>query len=235
MAYIGEIVGTAIMVLLGNGVVANTNLNKSKFKGSGPVQITIGWGLAVMVPAIIFFNISGAHFNPAVTIALAIANKFSWTQVVPYIISQFIGAMLGALIVYIFFKDQFDATENEEIILGCFANAPAVYNLKRNFFCEMTATFLLVFFIMSLSQNQNFSIIGENFIFIYAIITSIGMSLGGVTGYSINPARDLGPRIIHAILPIKNKGKSLWSYSWVPVFGPIVGGILGCLLYLAIF
>ena len=235
LPYISEFLGTAILIILGDGVCANVNLNKSGMKGAGTVQITLAWGLAVMVPAFIFGTASGAHFNPALTIALAAAGSFPWSMVAGYIIAQLCGAFLGACIVYLLFKDHFDATDNQAAILGCFSTSPSIRNIPRNFLSETVGTFILVFAIMGVGNVKGVGGAGVNYIYIFGIIVSIGMSLGGLTGYAINPARDLGPRIAHAILPIKNKGTSDWSYGLVvPIFGPILGGLLGALLFNAI-
>lgn len=224
-----------MLILLGDGVVANTTLNKSNFKGGGPVQITLGWGFAVMIPAIIFTNVSGSHFNPALTVALAVTGKFAWGNVLGYVAAQILGGIFGAVLVFICFKNQFDATRDKDIIRGCFCTSPAVYDKPINFICETIATFVLVFVLLCFSGDMVSHRSGVSSIYIFALISSIGMSLGGVTGYAINPARDLGPRIAHCILPIKNKGKSNWSYAWIPILGPISGGILASLVYMALF
>ena len=232
LPYVSEFIGTALLILLGDGVCANVNLNKSGMKGAGAIQITMAWGFAVMVPAFIFGTASGAHFNPAVTIALAAAGSFPWSMVAGYIIAQLCGAFLGACLVYLLFKDHFDATDNKAAILGCFSTSPSIRNIPRNFLSETVGAFVLVFAIMGIGNVKGVGGAGVNYIYIFAIIASIGMSLGGLTGYAINPARDLGPRIAHAILPIKNKGGSDFSYGLVvPVFGPILGGLLAVLLF----
>ena len=212
LPYIAEFLGTMILIILGDGVVANVNLNKSGMKGGGTVQITIAWGLAVMLPACIFGAASGASFNPALTLALAIDGSFAWSMVPGYIVAQFAGAFVGGAVVYLLFKGQFDATEDQAAKLGVFCTAPSVPNLGLNIFSEAVGTFILVF----------------------AIIVSIGMSLGGLTGYAINPARDLGPRLAHAVLPIKGKGSSNWGYGIVPLAGPAIGAVAAVLLFGAI-
>ncbi len=233
--YLAEFIGTAILIILGDGVVANVNLNKSGMKGGGSVQVTFAWGLAVLLPAFIFGAASGAHFNPAVTISLAAAGKFEWAMVPGYIVAQIAGGFIGGCIVYLLFKDHFDATDNPNTILGCFSTAPSIRNIPRNFFSEVVGTFVLVFAILGIGNVQGSTTVGLNYLLVFAIIVSVGMSLGGLTGYAINPARDLGPRLAHAALPIKNKGGSDWSYGLVvPVFGPIVGGLLATLLFMAI-
>lgn len=235
LPYIGEFIGTALLIILGDGVVANVSLTKSGMKGAGSIQITFAWGLAVMLPAFIFGAASGAHFNPALTIALAVAGSFAWNMVLGYIIAQMLGAFCGAIIVYLLFKDHFDATDNPGTILGCFSTSPSILNIPRNFFSELVGTFVLVFAILGIGNVAGAGTVGLNNLLVFGIIVSIGMSLGGLTGYAINPARDLGPRLAHAVLPIKNKGSSNFSYGLiVPVFGPIAGGIVAVLLFNAI-
>ena len=235
MSYVAELVGTALLVLLGDGVVANVSLNRSNMKGGGTVQITIAWGLAVLIPVCIFSSASGAHFNPAVSIAMALAGNLSWSMVPGYILAQMIGGFIGAILVYMFFKDQFDATEDPGVKLGCFCTRPGVRNIPRNIFCEALATFVLVFALLGFANVQGASLVGLNNIFVWALIVSIGMSLGGTTGYAINPARDLAPRFAHFILPMKNKGSSEWSYAIVPIVGPIIGGIVAVGLFELLF
>ena len=233
-AYIAEFVGTAMLILLGCGVVANVNLNKSGMKGGGSIQITLAWGLAVMVPAFIFGEASGASFNPALTIALAVEGTFPWAQVPGYVIAQFAGAFVGACLVYVLFKEQFDATENPGSKLGVFATGPSVPNLPLNILSEAIGTFVLVFAIKGIGNVSGLAT-GLDKIFVFGIIVSIGMSLGGLTGYAINPARDLGPRLAHAILPIKGKGSSNWGYGIVTLVGPILGALAAVGLYNLIF
>lgn len=222
LIFLAELIGTMMLILLGDGVVANVTLNKSGMKGAGSIQITFAWGLAVMVPAFIFGAASGAHFNPALTIALAIDGSIGWDVVPIYIAGQFIGAFIGAILVYILFKAQFDATEEAGTKLGVFSTGPSVPNTGLNFLSEMIGTFVLVFAIKGIGQVTGIAGGLSNFL-VFGIIVSIGMSLGGLTGYAINPARDLGPRIAHAVLPIKGKGDSNWGYAWIPVVAPIVG------------
>lgn len=233
LPYIAEFLGTMLLILLGDGVVANVTLNKSGMKGAGSIQITLAWGLAVMVPAFIFGAASGAHFNPALTIALAIDGSMAWGLVPGYIAAQFAGAIVGAVIVYLMFKDQFDATEDPGTKLGVFSTGASIPNLPRNIFCEAVATFVLVFAIKGMGQVVGLNGAQGN-ILVFGIIVSIGMSLGGLTGYALNPARDIGPRIAHAFLPIKGKGSSNWGYAIVPLVGPIIGAIVAVLLYAAI-
>ena len=230
LPYIAEFIGTMMLIILGDGVVANVTLNKSGMKGAGSIQITLAWGLAVMVPAFIFGAASGAHFNPALTLALAVDGSLAWSLVPGYIIAQFAGAIVGAVIVYLMFKDQFDATEDPGTKLGVFSTGPSIPNIPRNIFCEAIATFVLVFAIKGIAQVTGIAGGLSNFL-VFGIIVSIGMSLGGLTGYALNPARDIGPRIAHAILPIKGKGSSNWGYAIVPLVGPIIGAIAAVLLY----
>ncbi len=230
LPYIAEFIGTMLLILLGDGVVANVTLNKSGMKGAGSIQITFAWGLAVMLPAFIFGAASGAHFNPALTIALALDGTLAWGLVPGYIIAQFAGAFVGACLVYIMFKDHFDATEDPGTKLGVFSTGPSIPNKGRNLICEAIATFVLVFAIKGMGQVAGLNGAQGNFL-VFGVIVSIGMSLGGLTGYALNPARDIGPRIAHALLPIKGKGSSHWDYAIVPLLGPILGGIVAVLLY----
>lgn len=230
LPYIAEFLGTMLLIILGDGVVANVTLNKSGMKGAGSIQITLAWGLAVMVPAFIFGAASGAHFNPALTLALAVDGSLAWGLVPGYIIAQFAGAIVGAVIVYLMFKDQFDATEDPGTKLGVFSTGPSIPNIPRNIFCEAVATFVLVFAIKGIGQVTGIAG-GLSNILVFGIIVSIGMSLGGLTGYALNPARDIGPRIAHALLPIKGKGSSNWGYAIVPLVGPIIGALVAVGLY----
>ena len=233
LPYIAEFLGTMLLIILGDGVVANVTLNKSGMKGAGSIQITFAWGLAVMIPAFIFGAASGASFNPALTIALAIDGSFEWAMVPGYIIAQFAGAFVGACIVYLMFKDQFDATESAATKLGVFSTGPSIPNMGRNILSEAVGTFILVFAIKGMAQAGAVPAGVSNYL-VFAIIVSIGMSLGGLTGYAINPARDLGPRLAHAILPNKGKGDSNWGYAPVVIIGPLLGAIAAVLLYGAI-
>lgn len=230
LIFIAELIGTMMLILLGDGVVANVTLNKSGMKGAGSIQITLAWGFAVMVPAFIFGASSGAHFNPALTLALALDGSVAWSNVPLYLAGEFLGAFLGAVLVYLLYKDQFDATEEAGTKLGVFSTGPSIPNVGRNLLSEAVGTFVLVFAIKGLGQVSGIAG-GLSNILVWGLIVSIGMSLGGLTGYAINPARDLGPRIAHALLPIKGKGKSNWGYAWIPVVGPIVGAIVAVLLY----
>lgn len=233
-----EFVGTLVLILLGDGVCCATSLNKSKAQGAGWVVVTLGWGLAVMCGVFIAGPYSGAHLNPVVTLGFAIAGQFDWCAVLPYIAAQMLGGFAGAVLVYLFYKDHFDATEDAATKLGVFCTMPAIMNKGRNFFCEAVASWLLVFVILALGNKENLPEVGMGELGAFPVtmlIMSIGMSLGATTGYAINPARDLAPRIAHAILPIKGKGNSGWGYSWVPVAGPVVGGLLAALTYMLVY
>jgi glycerol uptake facilitator protein len=233
-----EFIGTLVLILLGDGVCCATSLNKSKAQGAGWVVVTLGWGLAVMCGVFIAGPYSGAHLNPAVTLGFALAGQFEWGAVLPYVAAQMLGGFAGAVLVYIFYKDHFDATEDQAVKLGVFCTAPAIMNKGRNFFCEAVASWLLVFVILALGNKENLPEIGMGELGAFPVtmlIMSIGMSLGATTGYAINPARDLAPRIAHAVLPIKGKGGNQWDYSWVPVAGPICGGALAAITYMLIY
>ena len=233
-----EFLGTLVLILLGDGVCCATSLNKSKAQGAGWAVITLGWGLAVMCGVFIAGPYSGAHLNPAVTLGFAIAGQVDWCAVLPYIAAQMLGGFAGAVLVYIFYKDHFDATDDQATKLGVFCTAPAIMNKGRNFFCEALASWLLVFVILALGTKENLPEVGMGELGAFPVtmlIVAIGMSLGATTGYAINPARDLAPRIAHAVLPIKNKGGNGWNYSWVPVAGPILGGLLAAFTYMLIY
>jgi glycerol uptake facilitator protein len=239
--FIAEIIGTMLLILLGNGVVANVVLTGTKGNNSGWIVITAAWAFAVFVGVTVAGPVSGAHLNPAVTIGLAIAGKFAWNQVASYVIAQLIGAMLGALLVWFFHKDHFAITNDEGGKLACFSTGPAIRNTFSNLVSEIIGAFVLVFVIfyiagpeLTLSADSTAKIglgtIGA--LPVAILVWAIGLSLGGTTGYAINPARDLGPRIMHAILPVK--GSSDWSYAWIPVVGPIIGAALAAGLYMAL-
>lgn len=233
-----EFIGTAILVLFGDGVVASNILKKSKGENGGWVVVTIAWGLAVMLGVFISGPYSGAHLNPAVTLGLAAAGTFSWSLVVPYIVAQMLGGFMGAVLVYLYYKDHYDATDDPAAKLATFCTAPAIRNYGRNLFSEIVGTFMLVFVILALSIDGNTSEVGMGALGAFPVamlIIALGMSLGGTTGYAINPARDLAPRIAHAILPIEGKGSNDWEYSWVPVVGPIIGGFIAAALYCLIY
>ena len=238
--YIAEFVGTAILLLLGSGIVANVSLSKTKGYDQTPlITITTAWGFAVFVAAFITGQFSGAHLNPAVTIGLVIAGKFSSELMIGYIIAQILGAMLGSWLTYLFYIDHYRSTNDESKVMGSFCTSPAIRNLKNNFFSEFLATFILIFGILYIvkpnilieGMNANFGIGSLDAIPVGILVWVIGLSLGGTTGYAINPARDLGPRIVYQLIPRKNK-ISDWAYSWVPVIGPSFGAVAAGLLYL---
>ncbi len=229
-----EFIGTAILVLFGDGVVASTVLKKSKGENGGWVVITLAWGLAVMLGVFIAGPYSGAHLNPAVTLGLAAAGTFNWSFVLPYIVAQMLGGFVGAVLVYAFYKDHYDATDDPATKLSTFCTIPAIRNYGRNLFSEIVGTFVLVFVILVLATESNTPEVGMGSLGAFPVamlIVALGMSLGGTTGYAINPARDLAPRLAHAVLPIRGKGTNDWAYSWVPVLGPIIGGVLAAGLY----
>lgn len=233
LVFVSELIGTALLILLGNGVVANVLLDKSGMKGGGPVQITFAWGLAVMLPAFIFGSSSGAHFNPALTLALAADGSTPWNLVPAYICGQMLGGFIGAALVLLLFYDHFKATADAGLKRACFCTAPTVPNPVRNFLSEAIGTFVLVFAIKGLAQVHGCAA-GLSNVLVFGIIVSIGMSLGGLTGYAINPARDLAPRIAHQLLPVPGKGPSNWGYALIPVIAPIVGALAAVALYAAI-
>lgn len=225
-----EFLGTLILVLLGDGVVAGVVLAKSKAENAGWVAITLGWGAAVTIAVYVSGFMGPAHLNPAVTLGLASAGLFSWGLVIPFILAQLVGAFVGAIIVWLAYLPQYAATKDEAAILGSFATGPAIRSYGANVLTEAIGTFVLVFSLLAFTQNTFAD--GFNPVVVGILILSIGLSLGGPTGYAINPARDLGPRIAHQILPIKHKGDSDWAYSWVPIVGPFVGGVVAALLWL---
>ncbi|NRF41701.1 MIP/aquaporin family protein [Pedobacter foliorum] len=236
--FIAEILGTMFLILLGNSVVANVVLTGTKGNNSGWMVITTAWGLAVFVGVVVAGPYSGAHLNPAVTIGLAIAGKFSWANVPTYIAAQFIGAMLGSTLVWLLFKDFYKGTEDKGLKQATFCTAPAIPNTISNLISEIIGTFVLIFVIFhftdaSLGSDKSPIGLGSlGALPVAFLVWVIGLSLGGTTGYAINPARDLGPRIMHAILPVAGKGDNNWGYAWIPVIGPIIGSALAALLYL---
>lgn len=233
-----EFVGTLVLVLLGDGVVAGTTLNKTKGFGAGWVVITLAWGFAVMCGVFISGPISGAHLNPALTIGLAVAGTFPWSDVLGYVLAQLLGGFCGAILVYAFYKDHYDATDDADAKLGTFCTIPAIRNKWRNFFCEFLATWLLVFVVLAFATEGNTAQVGLGSLGAFPVtclIMAIGMSLGSTTGYAINPARDLAPRFAHFLLPIKDKRDSDWGYSWIPVFGPVCGAVFAALTFLIVY
>ncbi|MGL6063492.1 MAG: MIP/aquaporin family protein [Fusobacteriaceae bacterium] len=246
--YTGEFVGTTLLILLGNGVVAGCLLPKSKSENAGWMVISAAWGFAVMIGAYVTGWVSGAHLNPALTVGLASIGSISWSLVPGYILAQIGGAMLGQLLVVLAYKLHYDLSEDKELLLATFSTSPAIRNYKWNFVTEVIGTGMLVFGLLGIGHGNNTAttFIGEAGKFSGNIgilgpllagllVWGIGLSLGGPTGYAINPARDLGPRIMHALLPLKNKGGSDWSYAWIPVIGPVVGGVIGALLFKVLF
>ena len=231
--FMGEIVGTALLILFGCGVVAGVLLTRSKANGSGWIVITVGWALAVLIGVYAAAKASGAHLNPAVTIGLAVIGKTPWDQVPAYIAGQFIGAMIGATGVWLAYLPHWKETADPGLKLAVFSTGPAIRNPVSNLISEFIGTFLLVFVIIVIGANNYADGVGP--IAVALLILAIGVSFGGPTGYAINPARDLGPRIMHAILPIEGKGDSDWSYAWIPVVGPIAGGICAALVGAALY
>jgi len=228
--FFAEFLGTMILILLGNGVVANVVLDKTKGNNSGWIVITMAWAMAVFVAVYIASGSSGAHLNPVVTLSLALLGKFAWASVPSYIVAQFLGAMTGTSLVYFSYKQHYDETTDAGLIKATFCNEPAIRNNFHNLLSETIGTFVLIIGILFLTGPEN-SLGSLDALPVALLVFGIGLSLGGATGYAINPARDLGPRIMHAILPIKNKGTSDWSYSWIPVVGPICGGLLAVLMF----
>ncbi len=239
---VAEFIGTFILIALGHAVNANVLLTGTKGNGSGWILISIGWGLAVFCAVAVAGPFSGAHINPAVTFGLAIAGLFSWSDVLPYVTAQILGAALGAFVIWLNFKDHFDKEENPSSKLGVFATAPQIRNFPINFFNELTGTFFLVFVLLYIAapevEGQRTEIVvglgSIGALPVGFLVMIIGMGLGGTTGYAINPARDLGPRIMHAILPIQGKGSSDWSYSWIPILGPLSGAFVAYLVHMII-
>jgi len=252
--FTAELVGTFLLILLGGGVCANVSLKKTYGHNSGWIVITAGWGLAVTMAIYAVVNFSGAHINPAVTLGLASIGGLPWSDVPKYIAAQFLGAILGATTVWLAYLPHWEVTEDPATKLGVFSNAPAIRKPFANLLCEIIGTFVLVFGVLAIFSPDALTPVQENLggtneskglqqewafglkpLLVGLLVFSIGLSLGGPTGYAINPARDLGPRIAHALLPIHGKGKSDWSYAWIPVVGPCIGGVLGALAYKALW
>lgn len=238
-----EFLGTMLLILLGDGVVANMTLSGTKSSGSSAawIVITLAWGLAVFVGVIVAGPVSGAHLNPAVTVGLALIGAFPWEQAPLYIGAQLSGAATGALLVWIFFRNHFNATSDQAAKLACFCTGPAIRSYTDNFICEVIGTFVLIFAIFYIAspsvqgtgfEQVQFKLGTLEALPVSLVVMVIGMSLGGTTGYAINPARDLGPRVMHAILPMKNKGASDWSYAWIPVLAPIIGACIAAWIFL---
>ncbi len=231
--YLAEFVGTMLLIFLGNGVVANVLLKGTKGENAGLMAIVFGWGLAVTLAVFAVSRFSQAHLNPAITIGLYVNGDFPGSQVFGYIVAQFLGAFVGAILVWVFYFPFWERTESATLKLSTFSTGPAVRSIPSNLFSEIIATMILVLAILFIGANKFAD--GLNPMVVGALIISIGLSLGGTTGFAINPARDLGPRIAHFILPIPGKGSSDWSYSWIPVVGPIIGGLLGSWIYKTLF
>jgi glycerol uptake facilitator protein len=231
--FLAEVLGTALILTIGTGVVANVALPKTKGNGSGYLAVTFGWFAAVFVGVYATATISGAHLNPAVTIGLAVAGKFSWGLVPSYLLAQMIGAMLGAFLAWLAHRQQFNETADAATKLGVFCTSPSIKDPFHNILSEAIATFIFmlgVFYIAAPAQTNG----AMDALPVSILVLGIGLGMGGPTGYAINPARDLGPRIMHAILPIKNKGGSDWTYAWVPVLGPIIGAAIAAYVYMLI-
>ncbi len=233
--FVGELVGTMVLILLGEGVVANVLLNKSKGQDSGWIVITAGWGFAVAMAVYIAGWTSGAHINPAVTIALASVGDIPVAQVPVYLAGQFIGAAIGAVLVWLAYFAHWEATDDPDAKLGIFATIPAIRNKPANLMTEIIGTAVLILGVMGISNVNNGLSGGMSPFLVGILVFSIGLSLGGPTGYAINPARDLAPRIMHAIMPIPGRRDSDWGYAWVPVVGPIIGGVIAALFYTHFF
>jgi len=239
--FIAELIGTMFLILLGTGVVANVVLKGTKGNSGGWMVITTGWALAVFVGVVIAGPYSGAHLNPAVTLALAISGKFAWSKVGLYVLAQILGSILGAVLMWLVYKDHFNTTTDPDSQLAVFSTAPAIRNATFNLLSEIIGTFVLIFVIFYFTNaemgDQSRAPIGLGSLGalpVAFLVWAIGLSLGGTTGYAINPARDFGPRIAHALLPIKDKGHSNWKYAWIPIVGPFIGAIIAAVLYLVL-
>jgi glycerol uptake facilitator protein len=230
-----EVIGTAILILLGDGVVAGVLLAHSKAQNSGWIVITFGWGMAVALAVFAVGQFSGAHLNPAVTLGFAVIGNTDWGDVPKYIAGEFVGAMLGATLVWAAYSNHWRVTEDPGLKLAVFCTAPAIRNTVANIITEVIGTVMLVFGVLAIVANKATVASGLVPLLVGLLVLAIGLSLGGPTGYAINPARDLGPRIMHALLPIPGKGPSDWGYAWIPVVAPITGGILGALMFDAFY
>jgi glycerol uptake facilitator protein len=234
-SFMAELVGTMLLIILGDGVVAAVVLNKSKAENSGWMVITTGWAMAVAMGLYASARISGGHINPAVTLGLAAIGKFPWSDVPRYLAAQFLGAFLGAVIVWLAYLAHWPETQDQGKKLVVFSTTPAIRRLPMNMLTEIIATFVLMFGVLAIVANTALAQSGLTPLLIGFLIWALGLSLGGPTGFAMNPARDLGPRLAHALLPIAGKGGSDWSYSWVPVAGPVIGGLLGAVAYVGVF
>ena len=233
--FTGELVGTMVLILLGDGVVANVSLAKSKAHNGGWIVVAAGWGFAVAIGVYIAGWASGAHINPAVTIGLASIGELPWAQVPVYLVGQFLGGFLGAVLVWLAYLPHWPATSDPGAKLGVFCTGPAIRNWPSNLICEIIGTAVLLMGVLGILNTNNEIGSGVGPYAIGILVFSIGLSLGGPTGYAINPARDLSPRIAHALLPIAGKGNSDWGYAWVPIVGPLIGGVIGAVLYHLLF
>lgn len=239
--FIAELMGTFLLILLGNGVVANVVLKDTKGNNSGWIVITTGWALAVYVGVVVAAPYSGAHLNPAVSVSLAIAGLLEWGLVLPYMLAQLLGAMAGAFTVWLIYKDHYAATHDNAAKMATFCTSPAIRNYPANFLSELAGTFVLLFAVLYFSQPEialepdktvQFGLGSLGAIPVAFVVWVIGLALGGTTGYAINPARDFGPRITHALLPVKDKHHNDWAYAWIPIAGPVAGGAVAAFLYL---
>jgi glycerol uptake facilitator protein len=228
--FVAELIGTAVLIAFGTSVVANVLLEKTKGNNAGLIVIGLGWAVAVFVGVFITADTSGAHLNPAVSIGLAIAGKFPWEEVPGYIAAQFLGAFIGSTLTFLMYKDHFEATKNPSLKLAVFCNSPAINKPINNFLTETIATFIFMFAILFIQKGE-MKLGSLDALPVALLVLGIGLCMGGPTGYAINPARDLGPRIMHAILPIPEKGENGWNYAAIPVLGPVFGAILAGLLF----
>ena len=238
--FTAELIGTALLIVLGDGVVANVLLSRSKGEKAGWIVVATGWGLGVALAVYCVNGFSGGHLNPAVTLGMAVIGKLEWAKVGGYIAGQMIGAFLGAVLVWLAYLPHWKETQDTGAKLGVFCTGPAIRNPGANLVTEIIGTFVLVFGALTILSPDNLQPAhgfdtGLGPLLVGVLVLAIGVSLGGPTGYAINPARDLGPRIAHALLPIAGKGGSDWGYAWVPIVGPIIGGVLGALFYRAVW
>jgi len=228
--FVSELIGTAVLITFGTSVVANVLLNKTKGNNSGLIVIGFGWAIAVFVGVFISAEASGAHLNPAVSVGLAIAGKFPWSDVPSYVLAQFLGAFIGSTLTYLMYKDHFSETKDPSLKLAVFCNSPAINKPINNLITEVIATFIFMLAILFIQKGE-MKLGSLDALPVALLVLGIGLSMGGPTGYAINPARDLGPRIMHALLPITEKGESGWNYAAIPVLGPVLGAILAGLLF----
>jgi glycerol uptake facilitator protein len=233
--FVAEVIGTALLIVFGDGAVAGVLLNKTKAQNSGWIVITTGWAMGVAIAVYAVGRISGAHLNPAITLGLAVIGKFAWSDVPQYIAAQLIGAFLGAVLVWLAYLAHWPETESQVSKLSVFSTVPAIRRRPLNLITEIIGTFVLVFGVLAILANTAPAQSGLTSLLVGLLVLGIGLSLGAPTGYAINPARDLGPRIAHALLPIAGKGSSDWGYSWVPIVGPVIGGVIGAAAYVGWF